>query len=102
MQIRIKPELVSSNEGFDFIGRPTSSKTVHSKVAELQNQHWRSIRENKQKGIFVYWKEKHRKKTIVQQKLTKTGKVSKKLLQKQFLHTGNIRYGLSLMLLFNC
>ncbi len=32
MQIRIKPELVSSNEGFDFVGRPNSSKAVHSKV----------------------------------------------------------------------
>jgi hypothetical protein len=78
MQIRIKPELVASNEGFDFVGRPTNHRAVHSRVAELLNIHWRSIRENKQKGIFVYWKEKHRATTKVETLFTKSGKPSKK------------------------
>lgn len=78
MQIRIKPELVASNDGFDFVGRPNTHSAVTYKVAELQNIHWRSVRENKQKGIFVFWKEKHRVTTKVEQLITKAGNPSKK------------------------
>jgi hypothetical protein len=78
VQIRIKPELVSSNNGFDIVGRATTHSAVKSKVAELQNIHCRSVRENKQNGIFVFWKEKHRATCKVEHLYTKAGIPSKK------------------------
>jgi hypothetical protein len=80
MQIRIKPQVVGWSDGFDFFGRPNNSNTVEERKAQMQYDHMRSIHSgaNNQKGIFVYWKEKHRASTKVETLLTKSGKPSKK------------------------
>lgn len=75
MQIRIKPEVVKSSNGFDFIGRPTShyemTKAVSASRAQYSNQ-----------GTVVYVAEKHRRTKIVEKTFTKSGKVSKKNVTK--------------------
>lgn len=79
MQIRIKPEVIKSSNGFDFIGRPVSYQEMKRAVSDSQNQ---CQRQYSNQGAVVYVAEKHRRTKIVENTFTKTGKVSKKTITK--------------------
>lgn len=75
MQIRIKPEVVNSSNGFDFIGRPISHSDMIMAVSVSRANYFN-------RGTVVYVAEKHRRTKIAEKTFTKSGKVSKKTVTK--------------------
>lgn len=75
MQIRVKPEVVASSNGFDCIGRQTTYLEMTRKIS-LAHGHYAT------KGRVVYVAEKHRRTKVEEKVYTRTGKLSTKTKTK--------------------
>jgi hypothetical protein len=84
MQIRIKPQLLTSSNGFDFFNRAVSQVDA---VGVINTVRWSSMNRSLQGDVIVHWMEKHSLRVSFTPVLTKSGKPSTKPAVKNVVPT---------------